>query len=137
MTDRPIAHPTSYTPSSRARWVFRALGAVLVVGGLTAAVVGGRALAGLGDVESPGFAELGPLVIGMFSVIFGLACLNAGFLGAQARYAADETSPALRTAGSAWRGDAPAASSSVTCGRCGAGSRAGARFCDACGNGLG
>lgn len=122
----------SHQPSSTARWVFRVVGAVLVVGGVTAAIAGGRAIAGLGDFESPGFSEMGPLVIGMFATIFGLGFLNAGFLGAQARYAAHETSPALRTAGSAWRGDG-----TVTCGSCGAGSRPGARFCDACGHGLG
>ncbi|MCW2812839.1 MAG: hypothetical protein JWN84_294 [Nocardioides sp.] len=132
MNSRYALTPTSYQPSSGARWVFRAIGLVLVVGGVTAAIAGGRALAGLGDFESPGFDELGPLVIGTFATIFGLGFLNAGFLGAQARYAATETAPALRTAGTAWRGD-----DAVFCSRCGAGSRAGARFCDACGHGLG
>lgn len=118
--------------SATARTVLRVVGAVLLVVGLTLAFIGVRRLTGLGDFESPGFDSLGLLVIGMFSTVFGLGALNAGFLGAQARYAAHETSPALRTAGSAWRGDA-----AVACPQCGAGSRSGARFCDACGHALG
>lgn len=120
--------------SSTARTVFRVLGIVLVTAGLLIVVKGGMAVAD--DIRStsmePNFGPVVTLIVGGFMTVIGLGLLNVGFLGAQARYTANETAPAMRTAGSAWRGD-----DAVTCSRCGAGSRSGARFCDACGHGLG
>lgn len=120
--------------SATARTVLRVLGIVLVAAGLLIAVKGGLDIAD--DINSssvePNFGPVLTLIVGGFMTVIGLGLLNAGFLGAQARYAANETAPAVRTAGSAWRGD-----DAVTCSQCGAGSRAGARFCDACGHGLG
>ena len=71
--------------------------------------------------------------------MFGLAALNAGFLGAQANYAAGETSGAVREFGSAFRGDEPHGGqekSGAFCSECGVRGDRGAQFCDACGHAL-
>lgn len=122
--------------SSTARTTLRVVGAVLVVLGSGLVVhTFSWLLPALDSGEDPGAGAAVRLAAGGFSFVIGLGLLNAGFLGAQARYSAQETAPALRAAGAAWRGDGARPAS--YCSQCGAGARSGARFCDACGHGLG
>ena len=150
-----------------ARNVFRVLGAVLILGGLFLVIRGGFAIADSGQTsgtsytvdgdptnpfvgapptgeettfsDGPGFGELGMVAGGLFMIVFGLGALNAGFIGAQARYAAGETAPAVREFGSALRGDpigGVTPKSGKFCSECGGRNDDGARFCDACGHAI-
>lgn len=146
-----IYSPPKRDYSPRTRNVLRVLGVVLLLGGLFLAIRGGLAVADAipsddeffaGDDSGPGFAEFGQLVGGMFLVVFGLGALSAGFLGAQAGYAAGETSGAVREFGSAFRGE-PAGGAGGSeprggkfCSECGVRNGEGAKFCDACGHAL-
>lgn len=141
---------SSRTYSSKARNVLRALGLVLLLGGLFLAIHGGLALADdiaseqeffNGDSSGPSFASFAQVGGGLFLVVFGLGALNAGFLGAQADYAAGETAGAVREFGSALRDDpsgttAGGPRTGAFCPECGSRSSAGARFCDSCGHEL-
>lgn len=141
--------------SVKVRNVLRVLGVVLLLVGIFLVVRGGMSVADeidaassfAGDDTSP-FASFLTLAGGLFLVVFGLGALNAGFLGAQARYASGEVSPAVRELGGAFRGDQVsrevAASESESeeeggtyCSSCGVRGDRGARFCDACGHALG
>ncbi len=71
---------TEHSPT--ARNVLRVLGVVLALGGLALAIYGGFSIAHAtpsdqeffaGDDSGPGFAEIGPLVAGMFLLVIGLA----------------------------------------------------------------
>ncbi|WP_323792666.1 zinc ribbon domain-containing protein [Nocardioides sp.] len=129
--------------SSTARTVFRILGAVLVVGGLVLLVRGGTEFVAEmnGDTfgDDAGFGPILRIAGGGFLVVFGLAALNAGFLGAQSRYVSGETSDAVREFGSAFRGEPSQGTtrgSGPHCSSCGVQADREARFCDACGHAL-
>ncbi|CAN5426773.1 hypothetical protein BH09ACT12_BH09ACT12_11860 [soil metagenome] len=146
-TRRRSPVPADRAPSANARIVFRVVGTVLLLVGLFFAIRGGIAFFDEMDSMS---ADSGPgsilmLAGGGFLVIFGLAALNAGFLGAQASYASGETAPAVREFGSALRGDpvVPTSESATDeekdgpfCSECGVRADREARFCDACGHAL-
>ena len=136
--------PARRVPSARARIVFRVVGGVLVFAGLVLAITGGIAF--FDEMNSMSVAS-GPGSIlrmagGGFMTIFGLAFLNAGFLGAQARYVSGETAPAVRELGSAFRGESRADGDHAEekdgpfCSECGVRADLAARFCDACGHAL-
>lgn len=142
--------------SSTARIVLRVLGVVLLLAGLYLVIRGGTAFADQMDSSSAfddDSAGFGPVLMiggGGFLFVFGVGALNAGFLGAQARYASGQVAPAVRELGGAFRGD-PAdtrsSSSSLTtppaagksgpfCSSCGVRADGEARFCDACGHAI-
>lgn len=137
---------SEYSP--KARNTLRVLGVVLLLAGIFLAVRGGMSIADAipsdeeffaGDSSSPGFGDFAQLAAGMFLVIGGIGALNAGFLGAQSRYAAGETSDAVREFGSAFRGEDHDTTSDKTgacCSECGVRNSGDARFCDACGHAL-
>jgi hypothetical protein len=133
-------------------------GGLLLVTGLVLLVVGGIDFVSQASADpfdpgyepDPGFGPILMLAAGGFVCVFGLGMLNAGFLGAQARYAAGETAPAVRELGGAFRGEqadpgtpgtpvAPVAAvdrAGPFCSSCGVRADAEARFCDACGHAL-
>ena len=84
MTQRP-----RLTDQPRSRTVLRTLGFVLLAVGLVIAVYGGTRFAHgvTSDDMDDNSALVGILLLGAggFLCVFGLAALNAGFLGAQAR----------------------------------------------------
>ncbi len=131
-------------PSARARIVLRVVGGLLLVVGLFLAITGGIAFFDEMDRMSTdsGPGSILKMAGGGFLTIFGLAFLNAGFIGAQASYAAGETAPAVREFGSALRGESVGAAGvggekdGPFCSGCGVRADRGARFCDACGHAL-
>lgn len=137
---------SEYSP--KARNALRVLGVVLLLAGVFLAVRGGMSIADAipsdeeffaGDNSSPSFGDFAQLVAGMFLVVGGIGALNAGFLGAQSRYVAGETSGAVREFGSAFRGEPTDRSDDGTgpfCSSCGVRGDREARFCDACGHEL-
>ena len=137
---------------STGRTVLRVVGAVLFLGGLYLAITGGKAaFETTGDFQDPAGSDIAKLVVGMFTTIFGLGMLNAGFLGAQSRYVAGETMPVVKDSAaylSDGRGimdigrttsDQPVSAGAATgpyCRSCGVRNDADARFCDGCGTSL-
>ncbi len=135
--------PPEPLPPPRARIGFRVLGTALLLGGLFFLIRGGVAFAGEIGADSfsddPGFGPILSIAAGGFMIVFGLAALNAGFLGAQARYASGEVAPSVRELGSAFRGEPSGQAEDGTgsfCSSCGARGDREARFCDACGHEL-
>jgi hypothetical protein len=121
------------------RNVLRVLGIVLLAVGLYLVITGGKAF--LDEMDS-GSTDSGPgsilrLGAGGFLCVFGLGALNAGFLGAQARYAAGETMPVVKDSaeylsdGEGVLGIGRAAG--PFCSKCGVRNDGNARFCDGCG----
>jgi hypothetical protein len=144
-------HPVgpARSPSPRARIVLRVLGGVLLLAGLALLVRGGVDFLGQATADpfdpgyeaDPGFGPIVMLAGGGFACVFGLGMLNAGFLGAQASYAAGETAPAVRELGDAFRGESVGqsveqAGDGPFCSACGVRADREARFCDACGHAL-
>jgi hypothetical protein len=111
----------------------RVIGAVLL---LAALVIGVPAVLDLvhavdNDFEpDPGGGLVLRLAAAGFLLVFAMAALNTGFLGAQARYAAGEVTPVAKDALDHLRGDGP------FCRRCGTRNDAEASFCDSCGERL-
>jgi hypothetical protein len=139
------------TDQTRSRTVLRTLGFALLAVGLVVAVYGGTRFAhGItSDDMDDNSGLVGILLMGGggFLCIFGLAALNAGFLGAQARYAASETMPVVKdsaaylTDGEGLLGvgrtvDDRSAGTGPYCRGCGARNDADAKFCDGCGRSL-
>ena len=137
------------------RTTLRVVGVVLLLAGL---VIGGLGVRGfIADAQSTNMdADFGPILMmaaGGFLCVFGLAALNAGTIGAQARYAAGETMPTLkqsaaylsdgegimgvgRTVDDATHGTDGARRAATTgpfCRSCGVRNDEDARFCDGCG----
>ncbi len=143
---------SEHSPTTRN--VLRVVGVLLLLAGIFFAVRGGLAIADAmpsdeeffaGDSPSPGFGEFAQLAGGLFLFVFGLGALNAGFLGVQSRYAAGETSGAVREFGSAFRGEEhPSTVAAGTargaegpfCSECGVRNDQDAKFCDSCGHAL-
>lgn len=130
------------------RLVLRALGAVLLVAGVVLVVLGGMRLAD--DFGGGGFGAFALLAPGLFLCVFGLGALNAGFLGAQARYVGDEAGPSLRSAlgrepvaGPVARpvagrdeGTVETTAAGPYCRSCGVRNDESGRFCSSCGSAL-
>jgi hypothetical protein len=140
-----------FARQSRYRTAFRALGAVVLVVGILVFGYGIRSVFGSADFPPAGWKIV--CFIGGLPVIgVGLMLLQAGFLGAAARYGAGETMPVVkdsasylsdgqgilgvgRTADGAARSSASGGSGPY-CRACGVRNDADARFCDGCGASL-
>lgn len=128
------------------RTTLRLVGGVLALAGAVIGVIGVvRFASEFGDAG----ADSGPGSIlmlggGGMMLVVGLALLNAGTIGAQSRYVADETAPAVGTVGRAFRGESqdsrsaegPSRGAGPFCRECGVRNDADARFCDGCGSSL-
>ena len=141
------------TDQARTRTILRVIGFTMLAAGL---VIGAKAGYGLLqemtspiNVDDPSGAGTILMLGGAgFLVVFGLAFLNAGFLGATARYGAGETMPVMKDS-AAYLADGqghPGAGRVVEagrevagpfCTRCGVRNDEAARFCDACGHAIG
>jgi hypothetical protein len=148
MTERP-----TLPNQTRTRTALRVLGLVLLAAGLVLLVSGGREFisgATSDDVEdTSGLTGVLLLGAGGFLAVFGIGALNAGFLGAQARYVSGETMPVVKdsaaylTDGQGVLGvgrtvdDREAATTGPYCRGCGTRNDPDARFCDGCGSALG
>lgn len=145
-----------FAGQARYRIAFRAVGAVVLVAGIAMFVYGVTSVFGSGGASD--FGSDGPsglqnvcFVGGLPVVGVGLMCLQAGFLGAAARYGAGETMPVVKdsaaylTDGEGLLGvgrtvdDRPASSaaSGPYCRQCGVRNDGDAKFCDSCGSALG
>ena len=135
------------------RTVFRVLGLVLAPVGVLLVIVGFARFAGVGgeswsgDGAPPGFLMFAG---GGFLAVVGFGLLNAGFMGAAARYGAGETMPVLKDS-AAYLSDGqgvlgvgrtadhrqqqPVAAGPF-CRSCGVGNDPDATFCDGCGQRL-
>ena len=145
-----------HADQARTRTILRVIGFTMLAAGL---VIGAKAGYGLlQEVTSPinvddpsGAGTILTLGGAGFLVVFGLAFLNAGFLGASARYAAGETMPVMKdsaaylTDGQGHGQGHPGPGQGVDeaqdaagpfCTRCGVRNDAAARFCDACGHAI-
>lgn len=128
MTDNP-----AFARNHATRNVLRVLGVVLLVAGLYLMITGVSQFVDDWNSENVDGGP-GPILkagAGGFLMIFGLGALNAGFLGAQARYAAGETMPVVKDSM-----DYVTERPGPFCSKCGVRNDAEARFCDACGAAL-
>jgi len=133
------------------RTVLRALGLVMTPAGVLLVIVGFARFAGVGgdgwsgDGATPGFLMFAG---GGFLAVVGFGLLNAGFMGATARYGAGETMPVVKdsaaylTDGQGLLGvgrtvdDQQPAAAGPFCRSCGARNDSDATFCDGCGQRL-
>ena len=141
-----------HTDQARTRTILRVIGFTMLAAGL---VIGAKAGYGLLqemtspiNVDDPSGAGTILMLGGAgFLVVFGLAFLNAGFLGASARYAAGETMPVMKDSaayltdgqghhGAGRGGVERQEAAGPFCTRCGVRNDAAARFCEACGHAL-
>jgi len=124
------------------RNVLRVVGVALLLAGIYFLVTGGMAFAdeaNSADMDG-GFGSILRLAGGGFLAVFGLGALNAGFIGAQARYAAGETMPVVKDS-AAYLSDGEGIlgvgrTAGPFCSKCGVRNDADATFCDSCGSAL-
>jgi hypothetical protein len=130
---------------SAARTVFRVLGVLVVLAALALMVVAGMEFFTLEGFEEP--TKFWMFFVGIPLLAVGGWLLQAGFLGAGARYASGELSPVakdtahyltdgkgLLNVGTTTSGAASAGSpTGPYCRSCGTRNDADARFCDSCG----
>lgn len=144
---KTIPHP-GLRSQGGTRTVLRALGLVLAPAGVLLVVVGFARFAGLGgedwsgDGAPPGFLMF---AVGGFLAVVGFGLLNAGFMGAAARYGAGETMPVAKDS-AAYLTDGEGvmgigrtvddAASGPFCRSCGARNDTDATYCDGCGQRL-
>lgn len=141
-----------FTDQARKRTTLRVVGAVLLAVGLVVAVMGVRQFLASMDAmdvdDNSGAYAVVKAAVGGFLAVFGIGALNAGFLGASARYTAGETMPVVKdsaayltdgqgVAGIGRTADDRAAATGPYCRQCGVRNDAEARFCDSCGASLG
>jgi hypothetical protein len=142
-----------YADQARKRTAFRVVG-VLCMG--AALVLIGLAIADFVHAANADDFDTQPTKFWYFFVALpffavGGACLNAGFMGAAARYGAGETMPVVKDSAS-YLSDgqgilgvgrtvdhrsAPSTVAGPYCSRCGVRNDDTAKFCDACGSALG
>jgi len=137
-----------FAGQARYRTAFRAIGAAVLVAGIAIFVYGVTSVFGS---DMPSGFQIVCFVGGLLVVGVGMMFLQAGFLGAAARYGAGETMPVVRdsasylTDGAGLLGvgrtvdDRPAASTATGpyCRQCGVRNDIDAKFCDSCGSALG
>ncbi len=101
--------------------------------------------------DMPSGLQIVCFIGGLLVVGVGMMCLQAGFLGAAARYSAGETMPVVRdsasylTDGEGLLGvgrtvddrPAPSTATGPYCRQCGVRNDGDAKFCDSCGSALG
>lgn len=132
---RPLPTP-GLAAQEKYRTAFRVLGVLVLATGLVLTVVAfTNFLASFSDPsgEMPSLFFLA--FIGLPLVAVGSWLLQAGFLGAAARYAASETMPVVKDA-AAYLTVNPAPASGPYCRSCGVRNDTDARFCDGCGRPL-
>lgn len=120
------------------RNVFRVLGVVLVIGGAATCIWGFTSF--VGADEFPGASTVVAFLGGFLVAAVGLMLLQAGFMGAQARYAAGETMPVVKDSAE-YLSDGQGIlgvgrSAGPYCSKCGVRNDADATFCDSCGQRL-
>src|SRR4051812_37497452 len=76
------------------RWLFRVLGAVLLIGGAATCIWGFTSF--MGAEEFPGASTVVAFMGGFLVAAIGVMCLQAGFMGVATRYGAGETMPVVR-----------------------------------------
>jgi hypothetical protein len=142
-----------FANQSAARTVFRVLGVLAVLAGLTLMVVAGMEFFTLEGFEEP--TRFWMFFVGMPLLAVGGWLLQAGFMGAGARYASGELAPVAKdtahyltdgkgllgvgTTTSGGTAPASPAAGSPTgpyCRSCGTRNDADARFCDSCGTSM-
>lgn len=146
--------PTTPSPGLRqqagVRNVFRVLGLVLTPVGVILVALGFYRFVtfnpSIGQSEGPDGFFL--FIGGGILAVVGFGLLNAGFMGAAARYGAGETMPVVKDSaaylsdGEGVVGvgrtvdDAPTTTAGPFCRSCGVRNDPDARFCDGCGNAL-
>jgi zinc ribbon protein len=127
-----LAHQARY------RTAFRVLGVVLLVGGAVTCVWGFASF--VGADEFPGAGTVVAFMGGFLVAAVGLFFLQAGFMGAAARYGAGETMPVVKDSAE-YLSDGEGVlgigrTSGPFCSRCGVRNDGDARFCDGCGAAL-
>lgn len=123
------------------RITLRVVGGILLVTALVLLITG---LLDFLSTMSPSSMDATPHKFWMFLVgIFLLApaawCLQAGFVGAAARFAAGEATPVIKSSAdylSDGKGILGVGVEQRTCAHCGAQNDADAKFCDSCGTAL-
>ena len=142
-----------YADQVRKRTLFRVLGVVFMG---TALLLMGLAIADFVHAFNADDFDTQPTKFWYFFVALpffavGGGCLNAGFMGAAARYGAGETMPVVKDSASylsdgqgilgvgrtAHEGSAASTATGPFCSRCGVRNDDSAKFCDACGSALG
>ncbi len=138
---------------SAARSVFRVLGVLAVLAGLTLMVIAGMEFFTLEGFEEP--TRFWMFFVGMPLLAVGGWLLQAGFMGAGARYASGELAPVAKDTahyltdgkgllgvGTTTSGATPSATPAAGaptgpyCRGCGTRNDADARFCDSCGQSM-
>jgi hypothetical protein len=132
------------------RTFFRVAGALLVTLGVVVFLWGLLNVFGDRGFDPPAGVHIAAFIGGLPLIGFGLMCLQAGLLGAAARYGAGETMPVVKDSatylsdgegvlGVGRTVDDPGAGAAVTgpyCRSCGRRNDEDARFCDGCGTSL-
>lgn len=123
-----------YRNQGRARTLMRLVGVIAMAAALTMIVL---AVADFFSAFSSDEFGAQPTKFWLFFLALpfffvGAFCLNAGFLGAGARYAAGEVAPTARTT----MGYLGLGAEVATCPQCGADTGPDAKFCDDCGSPL-
>ncbi|MFP5254030.1 MAG: zinc ribbon domain-containing protein [Actinomycetes bacterium] len=124
---------------SGARTVFRVLGVVAVLAALGLMVTAGMEFFTLRGFEEP--TKFWMFFVGIPLLAVGGWLLQAGFMGAGARYASGELSPVAKDTahyltdgkGLLGVGASPSGDAGPYCRSCGTRNDADARFCDSCG----
>ena len=152
MTQNPVSGP-GYADQARKRTLFRVVGIVSM--GIAVVLIGIAITDFFQSFDSDPMSGSEPTKFWMFFAampffLVGAACLNAGFMGAAARYGAGETAPVLKDSASYLSDgqgvlgvgrtvdDRPAGGTTpgAFCSQCGAGHDRDARFCKSCGASL-
>ena len=119
-----MAAVPGFARQTQYRTAFRAAGVVLLVVGLSVFVWGIRSFMGAEDM--PSGLSVVAFLGGFLVAAFGVMCLQAGFVGAGARYAAGETMPVVKDSLDYLK-------AGPFCSKCGVRNDADAKFCDSCG----
>jgi hypothetical protein len=120
------------------RTLFRVLGVVLLIGGAATCIWGFASF--VGAEEFPGARTVVAFLGGFLVAGIGLMCLQAGFMGAAARYGAGETMPVVKDSAE-YLSDGEGVlgigrSAGPYCSKCGVRNDGDATFCDSCGQRL-
>ncbi len=142
-----------FARQSQYRTTLRVSGAVILLIGIVTFGYGIVSVFGNDSYDGPGGFQIVCFIGGLLVIGLGIALLQAGFVGAAARYGAGETMPVVKDSasylsdgqgilgvGRAAGATSPAGAATKTgpfCTKCGVRNDVDARFCDSCGNGLG
>lgn len=124
-----------FARQSQYRNLFRVLGFVLIIGGAATCIWGFTSFIGAEDF--PGAETVVAFLGGFLVAGIGLMLLQAGFMGAAARFGAGETMPVVKDSAE-YLSDGEGVlgigrSAGPFCSKCGVRNDGDARFCDSCG----